>query len=585
MMKTKFIWASFVAALLLGISFSFTACNEDIPKIVRYVGKTVHKGTGEPFVDLEVKITNGSNIHCAGKTDETGYFVLNVRVNDINGGYYLLAGDAGCIPQKVSLRGYGHAEVDLGIIEVEGPELPVVTTSPITNVSDNKATSGGNVISDGRSPVTSRGVCWDKTEYPTISSNHTENGAGTGEFTSQITDLEPGAVYYVRAYATNKLGTTYGDQLMLSTTTGLPVVTTNEVSSITATTAVCGGEVAAGSGYQITARGICWSDKSATPTINDSHTEEVATTGKFTSMMIGLERSTTYYVRAYAINEKGTNYGETKTFTTLSGLPTVSTSSVTEIKSTTALCGGDVTNNGGYRIIARGVCWSSSSSTPVVEDSHTNEIADNGAFSSLLTGLEASTTYYIRAYATNEVGTSYGSTKKFTTTDGKPVVETGTVSNITATSAKVTAKVTSAGDTPLSACGVCWSNSKSSPTIEDSHTEDVPKVGTFTTEITELIGMKTYYVRAYATNQNGTVYGETISFFTASTADGLPIVETLDPGENITTTSITTGGNVTNDGGFPVTEHGVVYGTLPNPTLSNGKKVAAGSGTGYYVLS
>lgn len=582
-MKSKFTWVGIIATLLVVLTTFFVACKkDDMNEVVKYHGQVVYINTTTPFANLTVKVTNGSDTHCQTQTDGGGMFSLTVRVSEIDGSYYLLVGDASCVQKQIPLSGYGQSEVGLGTIEIEGPSMPTVTTKAITNISDNKATSGGNVTSDGRSPVSARGVCWAKNEYPTVDGDHTENGTGLGEFTSQLTGLEPGAIYYVRAYATNKMGTAYGDQLMLSTMTGLPTVTTDEVTKITATTATCGGNVAAGSGYQITARGICWSNRTASPTISNDHTEEVATTGKFTSMMIDLERGTTYYVRAYATNEKGTNYGETKIFTTLSGMPKVTTAQVSDVTSTTAKCGGDVTDNGGYRITARGVCWSSTSSTPSVEDDHTSEVADNGAFTSLMTGLNLSTTYYVRAYATNEVGTSYGETVIFTTTDGLPVVQTGIVSNITATSADINATVVSPGDSQLTACGVCWSNTKSSPTVEDDHTEDVPKVGVFSTKMTNLVGMQTYYVRAYATNLNGTVYGEAVSFFTASTADGLPIVTTLDPGENITTTSVVTGGNVTNDGGFPVTECGVVYGTLPSPTLSNSSKVVGGKGTGYF---
>ena len=479
-MKTRFTWLGVIAAIVLGISTSFIGCNEDVNAVVRYVGKVVHAGTTNPYADLEVKVTNGDKIHCIEHTGTSGEFELQVKVGDVNDSYYILVGDASCVTKRIALSGFGQAEVDLGTIEIEGPTIPTVTTKPVSNISDNKANCGGNVKEDGRSEVTARGVCWSKSEYPTIDGDHTENGNGLGEFTSQMTDLERGATYYVRAYATNKQGTAYGDQVSFSTATGLPQVTTDTVSDISATSAVCGGDVAANSGYPITARGICWSSTSASPTITGNHTEEVATTGHFKSMMIGLERNTTYYVRAYAVNEKGTNYGETKVFTTLSGMPTVTTAEVTNIKTTSALGGGDVTSNGGYSITARGICWSSSTSTPTTDDSHTNEVADNGAFTSLMTDLEANTTYYVRAYATNEVGTSYGTAVIFTS------------------------------------------------------------------------------------------------------GNGLPTVETLDPGENITTSSISAVGNVLDDGGFEITTRGFVYSTLPYPTLENSTKITSGSGVGYF---
>ena len=462
---------------------------------------------------MEVKVTNGDKIHVLTHTDASGDFSLKVKVSEIDGSYYVLVGDSTCVTKKVDLSGYGQAEVDLGTIEIEGPSAPVVETKPISDVSDNKATCGGNVTSDGRSFVTARGVCWSKSEYPTIDDSHTTNGSGMGEFKSQLTGLEAGATYYVRAYATNSIGTSYGQQVSTATATGLPQVTTDEVTNIFATSATCGGDVAANSGYAITARGVCWSDKTATPTIDDAHTSEVATTGHFTSLMIGLERNTSYYVRAYAVNERGTNYGEAKVFTTLTGLPTVTTSQVTNIKASTATCGGNVTDNGGYAITARGVCWSKTSSTPTIQDSHTSEVADNGAFTSLMTNLEPATTYYIRAYATNEAGTSYGNAVTFTSGDGLPTLSTTDVmeENIIDSTILTGGQITDDGGYTITNRGICWSFFPY-PSISDSKTTDGQGVGFFSSTIANVdFGNNTsLYIRAYATNTNGTAYGNQI---------------------------------------------------------------------------
>lgn len=89
---------------------------------------------------------------------------------------------------------------------------PVVSTTSISNVNSNSATCGGNVTSDGGSAVTARGVCWSTSQNPTISNSTTNDGTGTGSFTSSITGLTAGTTYYVRAYATNVQGTSYGTQ-------------------------------------------------------------------------------------------------------------------------------------------------------------------------------------------------------------------------------------------------------------------------------------------------------------------------------------------------------------------------------------
>ena len=96
---------------------------------------------------------------------------------------------------------------------------------------------------------------------------------------------------------------------------GLPTVTTLYVSNVTATSATCGGNVTDDCGSSVTARGVCWST-SQNPTISDSHTTDGAGTGRFTSIITGLNSCTTYYFRAYATNSKGTNYGEQNMFYT-----------------------------------------------------------------------------------------------------------------------------------------------------------------------------------------------------------------------------------------------------------------------------
>jgi uncharacterized protein (TIGR02145 family) len=91
-------------------------------------------------------------------------------------------------------------------------QLPIVTTNTITSVTANSATCGGDVTSNGASSVTARGVCWSTSQNPTVSESYTTDGSGTGSFTSNITDLTTGTTYYVRAYATNSAGTSYGEQ-------------------------------------------------------------------------------------------------------------------------------------------------------------------------------------------------------------------------------------------------------------------------------------------------------------------------------------------------------------------------------------
>ena len=95
--------------------------------------------------------------------------------------------------------------------------LPTVTTNVVSGISTTSATCGGNVTSDGEASVTTRGVCWSTSQNPTVSNSHTTDGSGLGNFSSSITGLTANTTYYVRAYATNSVGTAYGAEVSFTT--------------------------------------------------------------------------------------------------------------------------------------------------------------------------------------------------------------------------------------------------------------------------------------------------------------------------------------------------------------------------------
>ncbi|HOP31568.1 MAG TPA: fibrobacter succinogenes major paralogous domain-containing protein [Spirochaetota bacterium] len=194
--------------------------------------------------------------------------------------------------------------------------------------------------------------------------------------------------------------------------------------------------------------------------------------------------------------------------------PSVTTDVITNITATTATCGGNVNADGDAAVTARGVCWSTSD-YPTVEDSKTTDGWGVGSFTSNLDNLLPNTTYYVRAYATNYAGTVYAGTKTFTTLSGPhiPSVAIRWLTNITSTSASCSCNVSSEGGTSTTGRGVCWDIIEN-PTIEDSKTTDGLGSGDYISDISGLSPYTTYYVRAYATNSEGTAYGQQIVFTT-----------------------------------------------------------------------
>lgn len=299
---------------------------------------------------------------------------------------------------------------------------PSLITYTATNITQSGATCSAAILDDGGLPVLSRGVCWNTLTNPTLAGSYMVSGADTGSYSCAIAGLSSGRVYYARAFAINDNGTFYGNQITFYTL-GKPAVTTAAVMDIAQTTALCGGEVTYSGGYGVTARGVCWST-SANPTIASAHTSDGTGTGSFSSSISGLTANTNYYVRAYATNSAGTAYGNQINFTTSQNitLPTVTTTAASSITQNSAISGGNASNDGGAAVTARGVCWSNSQ-YPTTADNHTNDGTGTGSFTSAIAGLTAATTYYVRAYAANSVGTSYGNQISFSTYDGTVIME------------------------------------------------------------------------------------------------------------------------------------------------------------------
>ena len=588
--RTYFLKAfiSFGDEVLFGAMITFTT--PDLPEIttrvISEITETYAKGGGEitddngsPVIARGVCWGTSSNPDTTGyhTSDGTGIGTFESVLSGLspNTQYYVRA-------YATSIYGTRYAN-EIEFNTGQSATTPFVSTTTISSITQTGASSGGNVVTDGGADVTLRSVCWSTTPYPTTDDSKTEDGSGTGVFSSSLTGLAANTTYYVRAYATNEIGTAYGNEVSCTTeqAPNLPTVITTAISNITQTSATSGGDVTADGGSPVTTRGICWST-SSNPTLSGSFITNGSGLGSFISELEELEEDTKYYVRAYATNSAGTSYGNENSFTTgqTTTSPTVTTDDVIDIAQTTATSGGDVTSDGGATVTVRGVCWSISQN-PTTANSHSTDGNGVGAFPSSLTGLTANTTYYVRAYATNSAGTSYGNEKDFATLQEitLPSVSTAPVINITPSSAQSGGTVTDDGGATVSARGVCWSTSQN-PDLGDSHTTDGTGTGSFTSVMAGLNPNTFYYVRAYATNNVGTSYGSQLTFMTIEDPV-LPTVTTADP-MNITQTEATTGGTVHTDGGATVTARGVCYSTTPDPTLSD-SFTTNGSGLGLFV--
>lgn len=194
----------------------------------------------------------------------------------------------------------------------------------------------------------------------------------------------------------------------------LPSVSTLSIDSVTTTTAQCISSVNSDGG-SLVHRGVCWGTESQ-PTIElETKTNDSTGTGTFTSELVNLQAGRKYYVRAFATNAHGTSYGNELTVVTLTSVPQVTTA-VTNVNSTSAIGGGVVVGDGGSPVSARGICWSTNPDPTIALTTKTSDGFGTGDFSMTVSNLIEGTTYYARAYATNSIGTGYGSEVKFLVT-------------------------------------------------------------------------------------------------------------------------------------------------------------------------
>jgi uncharacterized protein (TIGR02145 family) len=315
----------------------------------------------------------------------------------------------------------------------------------------------------------------------------------------------------------------------------------DSVSNVSETSATVTGTII-DIGNGIDQHGHCWSTtRGPTFESNDDKTEKgsINNPGSFTSQMTGLQPETKYFVKAYIKKGSETKYSDIElSFTTepehiMVTLPVVNTGTAGDITATGATIEGNIVDlgTGATSVSDHGHCWSSTTSTPTIDNPNKTsfgETTSTGMFNSTLIGLSPSTTYYVRAYATNVAGTAYSSSTSFSTTPdiSMPNVTTTEVSEIGYYDAKCGGNVVSDGGSLVTVRGVCW-NTAPNPTLINSHTEDGSGMGIYTSDISDLAINTTYHVRAYATNSMGTGYGEQMTFKTLGSPN-----DDWEPGDN-----------------------------------------------------
>ncbi|WP_205603713.1 MBG domain-containing protein, partial [Cyclobacterium sp. SYSU L10401] len=585
--------------------------------------------------------------------------------------------------------------------------MPTVSTSAATSITATGVTFNGEVTNDGGATVTERGFVYATSSNPTTSDTKIQDGNGTGAFEEAITGLTAETTYYVRAYAINSEGTSYGDEVSFTTDAPSVLLNANPTISFSNDDGFSDSKAVDGEGgsvsisdidievYPINSSGTAltadpleyhdsddwpsyppivtygatlehygWAIKSANGDNFSLESLDFMDWGTWDGATFIIEafdngsskdavtfagntdESYVHLSQLGILSSAFTNVDEIRfykqggddTWTALNNievnspvigvLATVTTTAASGITATSATLGGEVTDNGGATVTDRGIVYNTTG-TPTTSDTKVQIGDGDGSFSDEITGLTAETEYFVRAYAINSEGTSYGTEESFTTassiivttfsgdleddlvfkrpepdnsdytaqllpTDFSGVSTTDYNYFIRTITPEVTGdysiEVTNTTGFSDSFLLVYSSFDPSSPLTGLMIANDDHPDGGLKSKITSinLMGGTTYSIvmTSYSSGDVGNVTFEVSGPSSVEVEEVvdepilIPTVATDTPSE-VTATSAILGGEVSDDGGAAINERGVVWATTSTP-LTSDNKVTMGTGVGAF---
>jgi len=422
----------------------------------------------------------------------------------------------------VTADGAANSPFTINVSQAGFVQAPVVDTSPVMNITSSTALLGGDVTSQGSSPITARGICYATTPSPTIANTCASiTPASIGSFTVTVTNLTPSTLYYVRAYAISAAGTSYGQNVSFNTPLPNPTL-----STLTPTVGIQGQLLSVnvnGSGFIAGSTSISFGDgiQVVSLVVNSS----VSATA---SLQIGATAATG------ARNVSVTNPAPGGGTATLTGAftvnpppaPVLSVTPATSSKTAAAAIETiSITNTGTGTLV-----WTAVSNQPWVTLSATSgtgnatitaTIAENTAFTSrsatiIVTAPSAASSP--RSISVSQAGRIQA-----------PVLTTAAATNITSSSAQLGGAVTSQGSATVTVRGVCFAKTPTPTTADTCVNAEVAGLGAFTVGASNLSASTLYHARAFATSTAGTAYGQSIQFTTLAPNNPVPFVTAVLP--------------------------------------------------------
>lgn len=474
-----------------------------------------------------------------------------------------------------------------------------LVTSKVNIVSSDSAIFEGNIIKVGNEGITERGFAYNTSSKPQVNNKSIKSGTGLGNFTGIATDLLPNTNYFISAYAYNKFGTIYGNELNFYTPKSPPRLKPTIISTFTPYSAVISSDIILDGGNEVLERGVCWNTKPK-PLITNNKVVNSSGSNSFETSISNLIPSSTYYVRSYAVNSLGAGYGQEIILRTLDIKPAILENNCIEpslIGYDEATLNINVIDNGLSLNLETGIIigLTPKSSELTYNNSNTQTIKSSlistGKVSLYINNLSVNTNYYYVAYAKNESGISYSPICTFKTLDYTPPKLNQTcitASNIGTNLATITSEVINDGGIKTIEKGFIFSTSNQYLTYQNPNSQTVISSetikGKYSFVLTKLKAKTKYYYIPYAKNSKGISYGSQCDFITEDYAKPQLYSSCIDA-TDLTRNSVKIYGNITDDGGDSTLEKGFIYARNSDLMYIRGGAntlVSSGKGKGPY---
>jgi hypothetical protein len=442
-------------------------------------------------------------------------------------------------------------------VDLTQPTVTALTTT--TARVQSQFTLSANAV------VAETGFVWSSAvSDPTVGGQYAFNQAvppsGNNTLNLEIQNISPGTVFYVKAYAKlqnsnvifySAASTNTGQILMAPT-----VVTSGAVYNSTGVI-YANGSATQTSGSTIAERGFVFSTVNIMPTLNDmSNTSRIIsnsalTNQSFEGTLSPVVSNVKYYVRAYAINGYGAGYGNVIEVTAISSTPGVRTTAVNNITASGADITFELTSPGDSAVTEKGLVYSKTNTAPELYNEASKyeayqppagtAVSALGAAAMNLSGLEANTVYYVRAYARNAHGTGYGETREVLTGKDAAVTTVG-VTDLAATTATASGNVVTDNGYTIQERGFVYSSVQAVPVLGEKDVLKAPAsgngLGAYTVALADLTPETRYYLRAFVRTTQTTSYGETREFTTPRDELIITVTYTLQNGTPVSRQTI-----------------------------------------------